>query len=286
MIIGSKKATLLPLGYLKYMPKKFLPTFYAHVCDIVGDIEDEAIVDSIVVFKDQVSETIQSLNYDSKAVTKELHDMCKRANQFWTNTRLLLRAYQVSADPAEATLAKKALALLDNVEKGRLLVSNAGKHIESLVASIDAAWTKAELQTTFLGKWRDQLETLATDYGQMMDRHVKDGANHVCFSERRDDLFASFDFLYLNLYTYVGNTGDLNISQKFSELNDLIAWYTATAKAHSTRVRNANANVNVNDNDNANDNANANEKEGEEVVDESATLTLTESPDTSTSEAV
>lgn len=238
MIKNSQKATRLPLGYVKHMPMKFLPTFYAHVCDIVGDIEDEAIVDSIVTFKDQVSETIQSLNYDSKAVTRELNDMCKRANKFWVNTRLMFRAFQVSTDPTEATLAKKALSLLNNVEKGTLLVSNAGKRIDALVAAIDAAWTKAELQPTFLGKWRDQLNTLATDYGQMMDRHVKDGANHVCFSESRGNLFDSFEFLYLNLYTYMGNTGDLNIAQKFSELNDLINWYTTTAKAHKTRMKN------------------------------------------------
>ncbi len=36
----------------------------------------------------------------------------------------------------------------------------------------------------------------------------------------------------------MGNTGDLNIAQKFSELNDLINWYTTTAKAHKTRVKN------------------------------------------------
>lgn len=242
MILSNpKKATLLPLGFVKHMPVKFQQSFYQHVADTVAAVEDEQIVDSVVVFRDRVSEVLDSVHRSALNTSQEMYDLYDTADHFWQGTRHLFKAYRHSTNGTDAKLATKALDMFQRMNCPRLLLSNAGAKLAALASNINAAWNTAALTGTFLENWVTQLNTLASDYATALQKHIERGAQHTCFTEHKMELYEAFEFLYLNLYTYVGNTGDLAMMQVFSDVNDLIAWYTATAKAHSTRVRNANA---------------------------------------------
>lgn len=266
MILSNpKKATLLPLGFVKHMPIKFQQSFYQHVADITSAVEDEQLADSVAVFRDLVNEVLDSVHRSAINTSQEMYDLYDQADHFWQGTRHLFKAYRHSTNAKDATLANKALDMFQRMNCKRLLLSNAGAKLAALASNISAAWKPTDLTGTFLEGWVTQLNALATNYADALQKHVERGAQHVCFTERKMDLYSAFEFLYLNFYTYMGNTGDLAIAQVFSDINDLIAWYTATAKAHATRVKNANENENANGNENVNGNANENEDEEENL---------------------
>lgn len=264
MILSNpKKAVLLPLGFVKHMPIKFQQSFYQHVADITAVVEDEQLADPVAVFRDLVTEVLDSVHRSAINTSEEMYDLYDQADHFWQGTRHLFKAYRHSTNAKDATLANKALDMFQRMNCKRLLLSNAGAKLAALASNISAAWKPTDLTGTFLEGWVTQLNALATNYADALQKHVERGAQHVCFTERKMDLYESFEFLYLNFYTYMGNTGDLAIAQVFSDINDLIAWYTATAKAHATRVKNANENGNENGNENVNGNANENGNEND-----------------------
>lgn len=266
MILSNpKKAVLLPLGFVKHMPIKFQQSFYQHVADITAVVEDEQLADPVAVFRDLVTEVLDSVHRSAINTSEEMYDLYDQADHFWQGTRHLFKAYRHSTNAKDATLANKALDMFQRMNCKRLLLSNAGAKLAALASNISAAWKPTDLTGTFLEGWVTQLNALATNYADALQKHVERGAQHVCFTERKMDLYESFEFLYLNFYTHMGNTGDLAIAQVFSDINDLIAWYTATAKAHATRVKNANENGNGNVNGNENVNVNENEDEEENL---------------------
>ncbi|MCQ2349867.1 MAG: hypothetical protein MJZ98_05235 [Paludibacteraceae bacterium] len=252
ILSNNKKASLLPLGFVKHMPIKFQQSFYSHVSDLVANIQNEELVDSAAVFGDLVHEVLNQVNASAVSDAQEMYDLFTRAERFWQGTRHLFKGYRHSINTADAKLAEKALDMFQRMNCPRLLLSNAGAKLAALSNNINTAWKPTDLTGTFLETWAAQLATLAGDYSTALQKHIERGAQHVCYTERKMDLYEAFEFLYLNIYTFVGNTGDVQIAQVFADINDLIAWYTATAKAHATRVKNANANENENGNENPN----------------------------------
>lgn len=280
-LTNQKKAVLLPLGFVKHMPVKFQQSFYSHVSDITETIEDEALVDDVALFRDLVAEVLNQVNSQAISDAQEMYDLYTRAERFWQGTRHLFKGYRHSTDTKEATLATKALDIFQRMECKRLLLSNAGAKLNALATNIANAWKPAEITGTFLENWKTQLTNLANEYATALQQHVERGASHVCYTERKMDLYDAFEFLYLHLYTQMGCTGDLLLAKLFSDINDLIAWYTATAKAHATRVKNANANDNDNDNEpggQVNDNEPGGPGRPGEDEDETEDETLSPSP--------
>lgn len=240
-IQSQKRTKMLPLSYIKYLPMAYSPSFFEKASEILKDIEDENIVDSIAVFRDQTQEFLSSLEKMSQTVAEEVIKEFARIQSLWRGVKHLFKAYATSYDASEATLGRKSLGIYHRLEEEPMRRTNAAVLMQNLVNGINRAWTPAQLTGTFLEKWVIAMTSAANDYAVIYQDRVERAVGRTFFTDYRERTYEAFEFAYLCLYTFMGNSGDLAASQAFSELNDLIATYTAISKARSTRIANKNA---------------------------------------------
>lgn len=265
-ITNRKRMELRRLGYIKRLPMAFAPTFYQKVSELLAGVETEELVDSIAVFSDITTEMVNAVNatmpYDA---TEEAYREYLRCRAFYRATGSLFYAYSKSPVEAENVLGRKALALWNKVKDEPARRTNVAALMMSLADNISRAWTAQELTGTFLEGWKSSLTTCATRYAGLYQRRVEAAAERTFFTDYVENAFEAFQFLYYNIYTYVGNTGDVQIAEAFAEINDLIDTYTAIYKGRMTRIANRRA-ANTDDNTDVEDNA-GNTATGGEVDD-------------------
>lgn len=121
---------------------------------------------------------------------------------------------------------------------GKVMRTNASEMLTALMNNIDGAWKPADLTGTFMEGLRAQLTAVANDYQQVYQNRVDYGATHNCFTEKKDEVFATFEFFYMNLYVCVGLTGDVALAELQSKINELIMIYTTISKSRTTRMAN------------------------------------------------
>ena len=237
MLILQKKSALMPLGTIRKLPIAFQPTFYSKVVECTKGVGEPMLNDSIAVLADQVAVLNQIVASGRSSDGKTVENALLYVQKFWTSLHFVLKGYQRSTSQKDAVLATKALELYKNVQ-GRMLRTNALDQLTAFINNIDNAWKPEELAGTFLETWRAQLVAVANDYRQVYETRVDNGASHICFSEKKVEVFEAFHFFYLNLYVVVGLTGDLALSKVQSEINELIMIYTTIAKSRATRIAN------------------------------------------------
>lgn len=235
------------LGYIKRLPATYAPTFYSKVQDLISEVDNESLVDSVAVLCDGITELNAQLNNNHMVNSVEVVEAFGQLEKLWYGTKHLFKAYSYSTNPSDVVLAKKAMALLNSIYTVPLRRTNIADLMVSLSETIGKAWTKQELQGTFIESWKTQLDNAADNYADLYQRSVVNRASMVYFTDLRDSVFQSFNFFYLNLFTYIGNTGDVQISQLFTELNQLITIFTSIQKAHITRVYNRNHGISTPD---------------------------------------
>lgn len=237
MLIQTKKTAYLPLGSIRRLPIAFQPTFYSKVVDLVKGVNEPMLTDSSVILADKVAELNHIVESPKSDDSKLVDEAVTRVQQFWSSTRHLLKGYSNSINTQEATMARKALDILERLPN-KVLRTNASEMLTTLIDNFDAAWKPADLTGTFLETWRPQLATVANDYARVYQNRVDNGAAHNCFTEKKSDVFQTFEFFYMNLYVCVGLTGDLSLMELQSKINELIMIYTSISKSRATRIAN------------------------------------------------
>lgn len=244
-ILTQKRTKVLPLSYIKYLPMAYSPSFFEKASEILKDIEEEGIVDSIAAFRDQTQEFLSSLEKMSQTVADDVIKEFGRIQSLWRGVKHLFKAYATSYNANEATLGKKALGIYQRLEQEPMRRTNAAVLMQNLVNGINRAWTPSQLTGSFLESWVTAMTSAANDYAAIYQDRVERAVGRSFFTDYRERTYEAFEFAYLSLYTFMGNSGDLAATQMFSELNDLIATYTAISKGRSTRIANKNAESNA-----------------------------------------
>lgn len=280
MIPVSKQTAMMPLGAIRKLPIAFQPTFYSKVADLAQGVNEQMLSDSAAMFMDQVAELNKIVASGRSTDSKVVEDALLRVQRFWTSTHYLLKGYTRSTNPQEATMAKKALDLFKRIQ-GRMLRTNAYEMLMTLINNIDNAWTPTELSGTFLETWKAQLVSVANDYLQVYQNRVDKGATHICFTEKKLDVFETFRFFYLNLHVAIGLTGDLSLSQLQADINELIMIYTTISKSRATRKANQRVEE---EHDNIEEEPSSVDDSVEEQVETPATATIGDAEETDTSE--